>query len=244
MEYVEQDRVNEVKNNNFKIKNISNQYKAIKSACRIECSDNVGSGFFIKLKKNNKPFYCLMTCEHVINKRMIDSKEIINVQYDCRIKSINIKLDSRFIKSYKYLGIDATVIEILEKDGVKEEFFLLPNYDYKNGYKQFENKSIVIIQYPGGKDLSKSDGTIIETNQYSHDFTHISSTESGSSGSVIVLSENSEVLGIHKQCSLEKHENYGSFIGPIIDSLINNYKFEKKQIGDSIIECKLIFLII
>ena len=130
MEYIEQSRVNEVKNNNFKIKNISNKYNAIKSTCRIECSGNVGSGFFIKLKKDNKPFYCLMTCEHVINKKMIASKETINVQYDCKNKSIDIKLESRFIKCYKYLGIDAIVIEILEKDGIKEEFFLMPNYDY------------------------------------------------------------------------------------------------------------------
>ena len=57
-----------------------------------------------------------MTCEHVINKKMIASKETINVQYDCKNKSIDIKLESRFIKCYKYLGIDAIVIEILEKD--------------------------------------------------------------------------------------------------------------------------------
>jgi hypothetical protein len=169
---------------------------------------------------------------------MIDSKEIINVQYDCKIKSIDKKLDSRFIKCYKYLGIDATVIEILEKDGVKEEFFLMPNYDYKKGYDQFKNKSIVIIQYPGGNDLSESEGIITETNQYIHGFTHISSTESGSSGGLIVLSENSEVLGIHKQGNLKKKENYGNFIDPIIDSLINNYSYEKKQIGEKIIECE------
>ena len=56
MEYIEQSRVNEVKNNNFKIKNISNKYNAIKSTCRIECSGNVGSGFFIKLKMIISPF--------------------------------------------------------------------------------------------------------------------------------------------------------------------------------------------
>ena len=238
MEYIERSRVNEVKNNNFKIKNISNKYNAIKSTCRIECSGNVGSGFFIKLKKDNKPFYCLMTCEHVINKKMIASKETINVQYDCKNKSIDIKLESRFIKCYKYLGIDAIVIEILEKDGIKEEFFLMPNYDYKKGYDQFKYKSIVIIQYPGGNDLSESEGIITEINQYTNGFTHLSSTESGSSGGLIVLSENSEVLGIHKQGNVEKSENYGNFIGPLIDSLMNNYLYEKKQIGEKIIECE------
>ena len=179
-----------------------------------------------------------MTCEHAINKRMINSKETINVKYNCKIKNIDIKLDSRFIKCYKYLGIDATAIEILEKDGIKEEFFLLPNYDYKKGYDQFKYKSIVIIQYPGGNDLSESEGIITEKNQYLHGFTHISSTESGSSRGLIVLSENSEVLGIHKQGSLEKNENYGIFICSIIDSLINNYSYEEKLIGEKIIECE------
>lgn len=114
----------------------------------------------------------------------------------------------------------------------------MPNYNYKKGYDQFKYKSIVIIQYPGGNDLSESEGIITETNQYIHEFTHLSSTESGSSGGLIVLSENSEVLGIHKQGNLDKKENYGNFIGPIIDSLINNYSYEKKQIHEKIIECE------
>ena len=36
----------------------------------------------MKLEKSNKPFYCLITCEHVFQEEMIDSKKIIEVYYE------------------------------------------------------------------------------------------------------------------------------------------------------------------
>lgn len=99
----------------------------------------------------------------------------------------------------------------------------MPNYEYKNGYIIFKNQKINIIQYPLGKELSNSEGTIKDINEYSYSFSHLCSTESGSSGSPIFLDNSPYVIGIHKQGS--KKENYGNFIGPIVDSLKNNYLY-------------------
>ena len=56
-----------------------------------------------------------MTCEHVVTHKMIVSQEDIKILFDNEEEEIYINLNDkeRFIKSYKYLNIDATVIQIL-----------------------------------------------------------------------------------------------------------------------------------
>ena len=50
------------------------------SICKIEIREKkkieYGSGFFIKLPIGNYPFYCLMTCEHVVKENMIEKKKV------------------------------------------------------------------------------------------------------------------------------------------------------------------------
>ena len=100
-------------------------------------SKRVGTGFFIKLDKKDEPFYCLMSCEHVITQKQIDSGELIEVLYNNEKDSLKISLNEsgRFIRNYRYLNIDDTVVKILEKDKINKDLFLLPNYDTKNGYE-------------------------------------------------------------------------------------------------------------
>ena len=47
--------------------------------------------------------------------------------------------------------MDITVIEIISKDEISKEYFLLPLIDYMNNYNQLINKEISIIQYPRGE---------------------------------------------------------------------------------------------
>ena len=211
---------NEVKTKISKITNIS----FVKSICKISYETDVGSGFLIKLEKQNTPLYCLMSNEHVINKEMISKKKKIKVSYNNESKEIEIELDTnkRFIKDYTYIDIDAVVVEILKKDKIHEDYFLLPNEKYINNYNELLNKTIYILQFPGGGDLSYSEGTINSVKSYQ--LSYSSSTEHGSSGSPIFLKEDdSLVIGIHKAGNEYLEENYGNFIGPIIDSLKNNY---------------------
>ena len=191
--------------------------------CRIIINNTIGTGFFMRLEKSNKSFYCLITCEHVVEEEMIDSKNEIEVYYDNQKSKFKIPLnkDERFIRSYRYINIDAIVIEILQKDKVDDKFFLLPNLDYINGYKQFEGQEIYIPQFPGEKNLSFSLGKIKLINIYTNEFSHLASTRPGSSGSPIFLVGSSLVLGIHKKSKINKEENYANFLGPVFNSLKN-----------------------
>ena len=138
--------------------------KPSKSVCKLIVPPNqLGSGFLIKFFKGEEPFYCLMTNEHVVTKKMVEHKITIDVYYDSEDKNKEIILNSneRFIKDFKDITIDAILIEILPKDNISNDYFLLPQKDYMDNYDKFIGKEITIIQYPQG-EMNFADGTILE----------------------------------------------------------------------------------
>ena len=203
-------------------------HTVLNSICKIIYNGGGGTGFLIQLFKGNKPFFCLMTCEHVITEKMIESKENVQVLYNLERSILNICLNKseRFIKSYRYLDIDAVVIEILPTEKVKnDDFFLLANHDF--GYEKFINKMTDIPQYPELQDLSHSEGPIISISNF--EFSHKSSTKSGSSGSPIFLVNSTKVIGIHFASSEDKEINFGNFIWPISESLKLDLEYGEKK---------------
>ena len=216
----------ELKLNN-PIDDISNIMKVAKGTVKIELDNDKGvaSGFFLKLERNNKEFYCLMTNAHVITKEMITNQEKIKIKYDNETKEINLELNEkeRIIFCFMAFGIDITIIEIIPKDGIKDKtYFLNPNTD--NNYEEFIGKNIQIIQFPDGKKLSKSEQKITERfTKIDYMFYHNASTIEGSSGSPIILKDDDKVLGIHKGGIRGKKKNVGIFIGIILD-VIKEYK--------------------
>ena len=216
----------ELKLNN-PIDDISNIMKVAKGTVKIELDNDKGvaSGFFLKLERNNKEFYCLMTNAHVITKKMITNQEKIKIKYDNETKEINLELNEkeRIIFCFMDFGIDITIIEIIPKDGIKDKtYFLNPYTD--NNYEEFIGKNIQIIQFPDGKKLSKSEQKITERfTKIDYMFYHNASTIEGSSGSPIILKDDDKVLGIHKGGIRGKKKNVGIFIGIILD-VIKEYK--------------------
>ena len=214
-----------------------------KSICKILIEDSIGSGFLIKIEKNKKDFYCLITCEHVINIDSIKKNKKIKIFYNNEKNFIEITLNKveRFIQTYINIKIDATVIEILKKDKIEEYYFLKPNENYIDGYSQFQNKNIYIQQFPNNNPLSLSHGSIIYIDPYEYEFYHTSSTQGGSSGSPVFLENSELVIGIHKLYIKNIKEiinfngsgaNCGNFIGPILYSLKNNLDYGEKYYDD------------
>ena len=127
-----------------------------KSLCFIQTPSSSGSGFLIKLFKGTQYFYCLMTCEHVIKRQMVNRRKTIKFFYDCfNAKQIEIVLnpDERLIQDFRNpnpnereYDIDAIVIEILPKDNIPKEFFLLPDIRSIYNFNKLEGKTIAIIQ--------------------------------------------------------------------------------------------------
>ena len=204
-----------------------------KSICKIiiEFNNKIinGTGFFMKFKDgNNQKRYCLITNYHIIPQEMVNLKITIKIKL-FNGKEINIELDSkqRFIKCLKK-PIDISAIEILNSDKIKNDIKFL-DYDLnyiEGGYNQYFNKDVFILQHPEGKDIESANGKIGNINDY--EFEHSVDTFLGSSGSPVILIENSRVIGIHKKVNKKSKCNMGTFIGKFIKELNEQTEIEKK----------------
>ena len=218
--------ISETKNKFLPVEKEDNLTKISKSICQLkienkltnEIETNVGAGFLLKFWIDLDIFNCLISNEQMITRNIVDniSNNII-IKYDNELKKINIKLDKnkRYIKNFNDIGLDITVVEVLDEDNIHDDYFLWaePEDFVKNN--DLIKSNIYIPQYAQGKELVNSRGLITDINKY--EFTHLASTEHGSSGSPKFLEKNILVIGIHKEGNKNKNENYGDFIYPIFN---------------------------
>ena len=215
-----------INHNIFAINNLSTVSKA---TVKIILSSGIGSGFFLKTERYNKPlFYCLITNCHVITEGEVKAKNEICLQFDGQ-KELKFKLDEeeRIILNLEKcleLKLDVIIVEILPKDKIDDSYFLLPNNEVRE-LNEFIGKKIRIAQYPGGGPISLSYGTIQSIFKSSKNyFFHNSDTKSGSSGSPIMFDSEERVIGIHK--GKKNKKNIGIFIEIVIDII---FSFAKKN---------------
>jgi hypothetical protein len=221
------ERINENKFQSSPFGNITSDYYEISnSVCkiRIELKNGIikGTGFFLEFIACGENFRCLISNEHVIQKNLIDVNTVIYILYDNEKKTASIKLNNqeRYIKDFKDLKLDITVVEILKEDNIPNNYFLTEGHIAND---RLIDSEICILGYPEGGEIKMSKGNITKIDGY--EFTHLASTEVSSSGSPIFMEKTGLVLGIHKQGHKTREENYGDFIYPAI-------KIIKKDLGD------------
>lgn len=99
--------------------------------------------------------------------------------------------EERIIRTFKDMtNIDATIIEIIKKDQIKEDYSLSPcdEEDYECDYINLINQKIQITQFSKGKNLSLDEGKILEIDlNGKYQFTYDARTKCGSSGSPIFI---------------------------------------------------------
>ena len=199
-----------------------------KSVVRIEFKGKSATGFFMKINLHEKSHNFLLTNDHCISKKDIDSKLTIRMYYgksdDEVIKEIKLDNKKRFIKSFIDSNIDATLVEILPSDKIKEKRYLFPDLNYVDGYDQYIKTEIYTAGYPnvyknrGEKHFSSGKIIDYKNKKYKIQFLHNSSTKEGSSGSPLINST-MKVIGIHYGCNNLQTLNHGVFIGEIIKNL-------------------------
>ena len=108
----------------------------------------------IKTKKGKKDFYCLVTCEHVITKDMIEKKKTIYIENSYKPFTIILDKTKRLIRDYTYMKVDATLIEIFpEKLNIPKKIFLSPDRKFMNKYDTFNNLEVYIAHFPLDSEL-------------------------------------------------------------------------------------------
>ena len=213
----EKKEYNEEDVNNAEI----NFLKVSSSICKISASSQIGSGFLLKYLIEDKISYFLISNESVITKDMIQNKDIIHILYDKESKNAEIKLDEkeRFIKNFKEIDFNITLVEILSKDNIENYYFLNPEIE-KYDENKLINGKIYIPYYPLEGKIANSEGSIEKIDK--SEFSYSTKTEQISLGSPIFLEKSINVIGIHK--SNNNNKNYGDFIFPIFNIIKNEFK--------------------
>ncbi len=218
------NKIYEIKKNNQENLN-KKQLLILKSICRIVTQSSYkGCGFLIELSKNGKSFYCLMTNEHIINYKMINSKETVRIIFYNESKEIELILnkEERFIQSFSLL--DITIVEILAKyDGIDESYFLQPNLENPNDL-EYKN---TFVQIPNGFSRTFYDGPIFRL--YKYEIIFDGNYEEFSSGCPIFLEDSIKVLGINLGQNLHTRRCVGNLIFPILNWINGNEIYYKDQ---------------
>ena len=185
-----------------------------KNICKILSNDgSKGTGFFCKIPfLNNNKLLVLLTNNHVIN----DLKKNITINYNN--KFIEIELENR--KKYTNKEYDITIIEIKEKDNIKDYLEIDEMIMKEGSNKKYIKESIYVLQYPEEEKLV-SYGILKDIENKKYDFTHLCCTDNGSSGSPILNLKNNKVIGIHKEAI--NNYNKGLFLNYPIKEFINKY---------------------
>ena len=216
------NKIKEIKRSNPEKIN-SDQLLILKSVCKIKFPNYYGLGFFIKLFKGDKPFYCLMTNEHLINADRIKSKDSVMISYnnERNVTKIILNKENRFIQNFSLL--DITIVEIIkERDRIDESYFLQPFLDNPSDLK---DKNI-FIQFFNGFSRNFSFTEIREIDKYKFYFD--GDMEKYISGTPIFLEDSFKVVGISEGC-LRYNYNIGNMIFPIINWINGNEIYYKDQ---------------
>ena len=196
--------------------------KKINATCKI-LSGNKGSGFFCEIKVNNRLMKVLFTNNHVLNNLNSD----IKIEHNKEKKIIKLS-ENRFKCTNEEL--DYTCIEILKEDGFNNYFKIDKNININNPYEEYKYDEYVMIQYPGGDDVSFAQGYI--NNIKDENIIYTMKTEYGSSGSPLILdTRNLKIIGIHYQKTSknndEKKAIFMKYIIQDIEKQLQNYNNNK-----------------
>ena len=213
--------------------------------------ESYGTGFFMYLSQNDKTLRYLLTNYHVIKESSgIIELEISGKKGDMNNIICKIDLNNHYVTNFNESEGDVSLIRINDNDFLILDNVNFLNYDnnYQNGYEIYKNKDIFSLGYPNKAKLSYGKGKIIEISEpvLEHirrkpgksaqnsikaqqektsymEFVHCIETMTGCSGSPIVLLDGTEIkiVGIHKFTFKGTTKHCGTFIGFIVDKMID-----------------------
>ena len=189
----------------IEIKNLIRYLKKSDAVCKLITGS--GTGFFCKFEVNGRIMKGLFTNNHILKEDLIKENSIIQIKHNDEIKEI--KITSNRFKCTN-VKLDYTCIEILDNEDYNDFFEIDDNINCRNPNVQYGNKLCVILQFPNNQDLSCGEGLIegIKNANNTNIIIHKITTDFGSSGSPIFLSDNLKVIGIHSRRK-DKDTNIG-----------------------------------
>ena len=194
-----------------------------KCICKIRGKISVGTGFFCKIKYEEKLIPVLITNFHIIDNDFMENEKNLEF-YINDIRKI-VKLDkSRKLYSSEKDKYNIMIIKIKAEDEINNYLEIDENIFNKNSEASYKDEPIYILFRPL-KDTLVSYGKGIEVIG-EFDVRHGCVTESGSSGAPIINLLTHKVIGINKGYAHKKNEsfNIGTFLKFPLNELKQNLK--------------------
>jgi hypothetical protein len=178
-----------------------------------------GTGFFCKIRHPNINLNTiLLTNNHVLRASQLKEGNVFEYEYNNNIiKNIVLTKERRF---YTNESLDYICIEIFDSDGILN-FFEIDEDIINEKLENLKQSEIFILQFPKGDEISFSQGKIISLDKKNR-IIHSASTDTGSSGSPIILRNsqyNYKICGIHFGGDENKNKNYACLFTEIINDL-------------------------
>ena len=208
----------------IELKNMKRYFEKEDAVCKLITGNGTGTGFFCKFIINNKPMKALFTNNHVLKEDLIKNNSNILIRHNDEIKEIKLTSNRFKFTNEEY---DYTCIQIFDNESYNDFFEIDDNINCNNPDHQYRNKLCVLFQFPGEEDLSFGEGIIkgiINDYQIIHNIT----SDKGSSGSPIVLSDNLKVIGIHRGSFNDS--NQGIFFNFILKDIQNQLNKNNQKI--------------
>ena len=221
---------------NDDLKQIENQKKAC--VFKITSGKMNGTGFFGLIEfPNKKMIRALFTCYHNLVSKETNKMEK-SFQYSIGIndKFISMEIDdSRFV--YKNEDFDIIIIEILERDKIPiDSYLLIDDLIYKDDNEfinlldiiKYNKMKIYLLYYPLSELLYDSIGVITKfDDDKKYQIQHECSSEHGSSGGPLINLENYKVFGIHTGSKQNANYNLGTCLRDVIKDFTQKYQESK-----------------
>lgn len=167
------------------LKKINSQLE--RNICKIERKGNFVTGFFTKTENGKK----LLITSSNISKDIKENGKIKIILNEGE-KTINVD-DSRNIFINNNNKSDIAIIEILEKDNIKDFLEIDENTFNKDPENIFKRKPIYILQYSNKPFVSFG----VLNNIFGNEIYHLCNTQKGSLGSPILDLLTNKVIGVH-----------------------------------------------
>ena len=201
--------------------------------CKIYIDDGKkGTGFFCKIPFSNKEnlLPVLITNNHIINETFLNNKNnkiTLSINNDNEYKEIELK-DRMHYTNKEY---DITIIELKDEKSTIKKYLELDKNVINNIHTPYIDESIYVLHYPGSKNAAISFGILKSINEkMNYNFSHVCSTQNGSSGAPILNLSNSKIIGIHKgTTNLSSNYNVGLFLNEPIKKFLEINSEKKKM---------------
>ncbi len=201
--------------------------------CRIKFGPKIGTGFFLKLMDGKNILHFLVSNEHIIEQQYINMKSELHFFTEKgKHYYLPYRYYSKIIRCFPK-PTDITIVPIADFviNKVKDIDFLEMDLSWLNnrGFIQYLGEDVYCLQHPNNASTHIAMGKILKIFD-SAEFVHSVDTDSGSSGSPIILCSNNKVVGIHKSGCEVNYTNLGTFIFKfLVDIIKQNPKLKKSK---------------